>query len=178
VADTRPPASSPFVEATRPSATTTVAPAPSDTRTVAPAEATAAPFPSGYRISIPRLDIDLPIAEGEVRRDVEELRTPEGFAFHLPGTALPSETGNMYFYAHARRGMFLSLWEARRGDLVVISGPAPGWRCMISRGHAARLGDRRVLHAPDRLAAADLADPDRAVPSDPRFVVVALPRDR
>jgi len=55
-----------------------------------------APIPLGYRIQIPRLSIDLPIAEGDLARDVDQGRTPEGFtpeyvqhAFAAKGAARP-----------------------------------------------------------------------------------------
>src|SRR5207245_28418 len=77
------------------------------------------PVPEGFRIRIPRLGIDLPIQEGDLKRDTDDQRTPEGYAFHLPGTALPGEHGNAFLYAHARRQMFLTLWGARPGDEVL-----------------------------------------------------------
>src|SRR5207245_5830972 len=46
---------------------------------------TSPPISDGYRIQIPRLAIDLPIAEGDIERDVVVQQTPENFAFHLPG---------------------------------------------------------------------------------------------
>src|SRR5881394_1336944 len=49
----------------------------------------ASPIATGYRLQIPRLRIDLPLAEGDVARDIDLQQTPEGFAFHLPGTAIP-----------------------------------------------------------------------------------------
>ncbi|TMC67434.1 MAG: hypothetical protein E6J15_14695, partial [Chloroflexi bacterium] len=82
---------------------------PAESSTPAP---TVGPIPDGYRIRLPRLGIDLPIAEGDVERDVIVQQTPENFAFHFPGTAIPGTFGNSYIYAHARRGMFLSLWNA------------------------------------------------------------------
>jgi len=44
---------------------------------------------AGGRGQIPRLQIDLPIAEGDLARDVGQAKTSEGFAFHLPGTSIP-----------------------------------------------------------------------------------------
>ena len=62
-------------------------------------------IPPGYRIKVPRLAIDLPLAEGDIERDAVRQQTPENFAFHLPGSALPGDSGNAYFYAHARAGI-------------------------------------------------------------------------
>src|SRR5205823_11611615 len=36
-----------------------------------------APIPQGYRIQIPRLGIDLPLAEGDIDRDIDQQHTPE-----------------------------------------------------------------------------------------------------
>src|SRR6266571_2364887 len=107
-----------------PSASTPAATTSPDSTTLSPTpEATIGPIPDGYRIAMPRLGIDLPIAEGDLQRDVVIQRTPENFAFHFPGTAIPGTLGNSYIYAHARRGMFLSLWNARVGDNVSITTP-------------------------------------------------------
>jgi sortase (surface protein transpeptidase) len=88
----------------------TVSPSATPTTTATPA------IPPGYRVKIPRLAIDLPIAEGDIERDTVRQETPDNFAFHFPGTAIPGDRGNSYIYAHARRGMFLALWSAREGD--------------------------------------------------------------
>src|SRR5438445_10293965 len=53
-----------------------------------PATRAPSPIPPGYRLQIPRLGIDLPLAEGDITRDIDLQRTPEGSAFHLPGTAI------------------------------------------------------------------------------------------
>lgn len=82
------------------------------------AHAPLSPIPPGYRIQIPCLGIDLAILEGDVARDTVALQTPEDYAFHLPGTAIPGSGANAYLYAHARSGMFISLWDARAGDVV------------------------------------------------------------
>jgi LPXTG-site transpeptidase (sortase) family protein len=135
-----------------------------------------APIPLGYRIQIPRLSIDLPIAEGDLARDVDQQRTPEGFAFHLPGTSIPGLGSNTYLYAHARVGMFLALWDARPGDQVLVVAP-----------------DRRVLRyviadvrprvPPDDISVVQPTPDERLTlqtstgptPADPRFVAIAVP---
>ena len=75
------------------------------------------------RISIPRLGIDLPLALGDIQRDVVLGQTPEDVALMFPTTNLPGTGGNSYIYAHARNAMFLQLWDVRVGDRVRISGP-------------------------------------------------------
>jgi len=135
---------------------TSVAPTPA---------ATIGPIPDGYRVLVPRLGIDLPIAEGDVERDVVVQKTPENFAFHFPGTAIPGTPGNSYLYAHARQGMFLSLWNARVGDQVSITTPAGSalkfvsprciraFRRRIRAGFSRRLtSDSLFKRRPDRTA--------------------------
>lgn len=134
------------------------------------------PIPLGYRIQVPRLGIDLPIMEGDVERDTVLQQTPENWAFHLPGTAIPGRGANSYIYAHARRGMFLTLWNAAVGDEVWISTPdGKALRYVVAEVHP------RV--APDDISWASASPPERLTlqtstgpnPGDPRFVVVALP---
>jgi LPXTG-site transpeptidase (sortase) family protein len=141
-----------------------------------PASPTIGPIPDGYRIRIPRLSIDLPIAEGDVQRDTVVQQTPEGFAFHLPGTAIPGSGSNTYLYAHARRGMFLSLWNARVGDEVLISPPAGGpITYVVTEVHPRVPPDDISWVQPttaERLTLQTSTGPSR---EDPRFVVIAAP---
>jgi LPXTG-site transpeptidase (sortase) family protein len=67
------------------------------------------------RITIQRLRIDLPVVEGD------GIDAPLDKAAHYPGSGWPGGGTNIYLYAHARQGMFLSLWDARIGDLVVLT---------------------------------------------------------
>lgn len=67
------------------------------------------------RIRIPRLEIDLPIIEGD------GIDAPIDKAAHYPDTAWPDgELKNIYIYGHAQEGMFLTLWEAELGDEVIL----------------------------------------------------------
>ena len=154
-------------------ATASTSPAPT---TVRPLPTPLPPIPVGYRIQIPRLRIDLGILEGDVERDTVQLQTPENYAFHLPGTAIPGTGANSYLYAHARRGMFLSLWDAKIGDVVWISTPdGRALKYVVSEIHP-RVPPEDVVwttpSAPDRLTLQTSTGPN---PGDPRFVVVALP---
>ena len=133
-------------------------------------------IPPGYRIKIVRLGIDLPIAEGDLDRDMVRQETPENFAFHFPRSGIPGGGGNTYLYAHARRGMFLSLWSARDGDEVLIITPdARQLRYVITEVHA-RVDPSDVSWAApttsERLTLQTSTGPN---PRDPRLVVVALP---
>ena len=134
------------------------------------------PIPPGYRLQIPRLGIDLPLAEGDVARDIDLQRTPEGFAFHLPGTSQPGLGGNTYLYAHARAGMFLALWDAQVGDEVIVSTPdLRALRYVVSGVHARVAPDDVSWVQPtasERLTLQTSTGPD---PGDPRFVVIAIP---
>jgi LPXTG-site transpeptidase (sortase) family protein len=153
---------------TIPSATASASPSPTrDPRT---------PIALGYRIQIPRLGIDLPILEGDVTRDIEAQKTPEGAAFHLPGTSIPGLGSNTYLYAHARTGMFLSLWNARLGDEVFISTPdLKGFKYVVSEVQP-RVPPTDVSWVQpttsERLTLQTSTGPN---PGDPRFVVVAVP---
>jgi LPXTG-site transpeptidase (sortase) family protein len=149
---------------------TTLDPSASPTATPAPT------IPPGYRIKIARLAIDLPIAEGDIERDTVQQQTPDNFAFHFPGTAIPGDGGNSYIYAHARRGMFLSLWSARVGDEVTIVTPdGRERRYAVSEVHP-RVEPTDVSWAQptttERLTLQTSTGPN---PGDPRFVVIALP---
>ena len=134
-------------------------------------------IPDGYRVQIPRLRIDLPIKEGDLARDIDNQQTPEHAAFHLPRTAIPGDGSNTYVYAHARTGMFLSLWEAKEGDDVIIVAPDGKQLLYVVREVHPRIPyneTKWVLpSATERLTLQTSTGPD---PQDPRFVVVALPK--
>jgi sortase (surface protein transpeptidase) len=154
-------------------------PEPSPSPTVAVLSAVAPPQLQApavlYRVAIARLGIDLPIAEGDLGRDVERAQTPEHYAFHLPGTSLFGP-GNTYIYAHARVGMFLSLWNVRVGDVVVIQTPNGPREYLVAEIHP-RVPPTEVSWAQQtqdtRLTLQTSTGPNG---SDPRFVVVARPR--
>jgi sortase family protein len=162
-----------------PSATSSATPTPvgSVAPTASPtAVPTIGPIPDGYRVRMPRLGIDLPIAEGDVVRDSIEQQTPENFAFHFPGTAIPGTFGNSYLYAHARRGMFLALWNAKVGDEVSITTPSGGeLKFVVTEVHPRVPPAETSWLQPagdQRLTLQTSTGPNRA---DPRFVVVAAP---
>ena len=142
----------------------------------APGARAVSPIATGYRLQIPRLRIDLPLAEGDVARDIDLQQTPEGFAFHLPGTAIPGAGGNTYLYAHARTGMFLALWNAKVGDVVFVSTPdLRALKYVISEVHPRVAPDDVSWVQPttgERLTLQTSTGPD---PGDPRFVVIAVP---
>jgi LPXTG-site transpeptidase (sortase) family protein len=126
------------------------------------------------RISLPRLGIDLPLALGDVQRDVRLGATPEHVALLFPTTNVPGTGGNSYIYAHARDDMFLRLWEVKIGDRVRIAA-ADGTHFdytvtrILPRVDPA---DTSWLDAtgPERLTLQTSTGPTG---SEPRFVVVA-----
>ena len=73
------------------------------------------------RITVPRLGIDLPMALGDVERDVRQGATPENVALLFPTTNVPGTGGNSFIYAHARNDMFLQLWNVMLGDRVRVT---------------------------------------------------------
>ena len=78
----------------------------------------ASPATVGVRarqIQIPALGIDLKIVEGD------GIDAPIGKAAHYPGSGWPGGGTNIYLYAHAQKGMFLSLWNASVGDQVILT---------------------------------------------------------
>jgi sortase (surface protein transpeptidase) len=156
-----------------PTATVTIA----ATAPAVVAASSAPPRSTLYRITIPRLGINLLIKEGDVVRDIDQQHTPENYAFHLPGTAMPGESGNTYLYAHARVGMFLSLWSARPGDEVFVTAPDGRLFPYVIRDVLPRVAPTDVSSAQpsttERLTLQTSTGPNG---TDPRFVVFAFPR--
>lgn len=134
------------------------------------------PIALGYRIQIPRLGIDLPVAEGDIARDIEQQKTPENFALHLPGSAIPGQGSNTYLYAHARTGMFLTLWNARPGDEVFISTPdLKVLKYVILEVHPRIAVDDVSWVQPTASERLTLQTSTGPNPNDPRYVAVAVP---
>ena len=173
VAGTAMPRAGPVAPIAVPNARESATFSPTVSATPAP---TIGPIPDGYRIQMARLGIDLPIAEGDLYRDTVEQQTPENLAFHFPGTAIPGAVGNSYIYAHARRGMFLTLWNARIGDEVKITTPAGGELKFVVTDvyRSVPPADTSWLQPTDveRLTLQTSTGPNR---EDPRFVVIAAP---
>ena len=64
---------------------------------------------------IERLGINLRIVEGD------GIDAPLNKAAHYPGTGWPGGGTNIYIYGHAQEGMFLSLWDVKKGDEVTLT---------------------------------------------------------
>lgn len=148
-----------------------------------PVPTAAADLSVGLRIAIPRLGIDLPIELGDIARDVPRNgftgATPEHAALLFPGTSVPGQGGNSYIYAHARVGMFLSLWSVRLGDVVVVARADGSVVRTYSVGLVAPRVDPSDTHwlddsGPERLTLQTSTGPS---PTDPRFIAVAYPTE-
>jgi sortase (surface protein transpeptidase) len=159
----------------------TAAPSPIASSEPPPALPSATPAPSlgaGWRIAAPRLGIDLPLLDGDIERDVVRQATPVAAAFRFPLGPLPGELGNTYVYAHARRGMFLSLWGARAGDEIVVTRPnGSTLRYVVSELHPRVPADDLEFLQPTEDERLTLQTSTGPSASDPRFVVVARPRN-
>jgi LPXTG-site transpeptidase (sortase) family protein len=77
-------------------------------------------IPSGLRVRVPEVGIDLPIVEGD------GYNAPLYEAAHYPGTTWPGQGGRSVIYAHARVGMFGPLFGARVGEHIVINSAGGG----------------------------------------------------
>lgn len=169
-----------------PAALSTNAPSIPDTSAATP-EPTPSPRPESplppldqLHVSVPHLGIDLPLAYGDVERDVPRARypgnTPERVALVFPGSAPLRGGGNTYIYAHARVGMFLSLWDVRLNEVVTIY--APDRPEVLLRYVVVRIvprvdpSDTSWLDpgGPERLTLQTSTGPNAG---DPRFIVIA-----
>lgn len=73
---------------------------------------------SPTRIIIPNLNIDLPVKEAKVVNGYWEV-FPTGAGWGI-GSGLPGEIGNQVIFSHARKGMFLSLREAKIRQIIYV----------------------------------------------------------
>lgn len=90
------------------------------------------------RIAVPRLKLSAVAREGI---DAGTLAVAIG---HVPGTALPGETGNAAFAAH-RDTFFRPLRGAHEGDLVIVTTPRGTYRYRITGSEVVAPDDVSVL---------------------------------
>lgn len=70
------------------------------------------------RIIIPSLEIDLPVREAKIVKGYWEVfADTAGFGL---GSAYPGEIGNQVVFAHARKGLFLPLRNAKIGQKIYV----------------------------------------------------------
>ncbi len=123
------------------------------------------------RIVIARLGIDQRIVEGD------GLDAPIGKAAHYPGTAWPGGGSNIYIYGHARVGMFLSLWQARVGDKVVLTLTDGTTRTYVVSKVLPRVPWNDVAYLnPTPTEQLTLQTSTSYYATAPRFVVIAVPQ--
>ena len=82
------------------------------------------------RITIPALDIDLPVAEAKVENDLWQ--TFAGFAAHGVGSANPGERSNVVIFAHNRAGLFGNLKYAQVGSEITVLSNNRKFRYQVS----------------------------------------------
>ena len=122
------------------------------------------------RIRIPRLGIDLPIVEGD------GIDAPLDKAAHYPGTAWPGGGSNIYIYGHAREGLFIELWNARRGDEVILEAKdGATWSYEVTEVRPRTPYDAVELLEPTPTEQLTLQTSTSNTATAPRFVVIALP---
>ncbi len=122
------------------------------------------------RIRIPRLGIDLRIVEGD------GTDAPMNKAAHYPGTGWPDGATNIYIYAHAQTGMFLTLWQAKTGDEVfldLVDGTTR--RYLVSQVLPKVPWDALQYVAPTPTEQLTLQTSTGYTATSPRFVVIAEP---
>ncbi|MBI2187193.1 MAG: class D sortase [Acidobacteria bacterium] len=122
------------------------------------------------RIDIPRLGVSAVVRAGT---DARTLRLAVG---HIPGTAVPGETGNIGLAAH-RDTFFRRLRDIRAGDEIRLVTPEGTYRFRVDHTRIVSPTDVWVLN-PTRTAALTLVTcyPFTYIGSAPeRFIVRAVP---
>lgn len=95
--------------------------------------------PIGW-IDIPSAGVSVPVLSGD---DDQSLRLGAG---HIPGTALPGETGNVGLAGH-RDTCFRGLREVHKGDQIVLTTPAGSYVYVVDVTKVVAPGDVGVLKA-------------------------------
>lgn len=122
------------------------------------------------RIRIDQLGIDLRIVEGD------GVDAPLNKAAHYPGTGWPGGGTNIYIYAHAQTGMFLSLWDAQVGDAIVLDladGTTARYVVTVVKPKVA--WNALQYLAPTPTEQLTLQTSTSYTATAPRFVVIAVP---
>lgn len=134
---------------------------------------TPSPQPWGIvarRIRIPRLGIDLRIVEGD------GVDAPMNKAAHYPGTGWPGGGTNIYLYAHAQTGMFLTLWDAKVGDEIFLDlGDGTSRPYVVTQVKPKVPWNALQYLDPTPLEQLTLQTSTSYTPTAPRFVVIAEP---
>ena len=116
-----PPTAPPTAQLPSPVPIISAVPSPSTT------SASAANPPDGMRIKLPELQIDLPVVAGD------GVDAPLYKAVLYPLLQLPGSGNRSLIYAHARRGMFGPLFQAKVGQHIEVDRPgAPPLRYLVT----------------------------------------------
>ncbi|MHB8573011.1 MAG: sortase [Candidatus Dormibacteria bacterium] len=131
------------------------------------------PREDGYpRLKIPRLSIDLLIAQGDGKTPPAQAR-----AWVYPGTAFPGQPGNSYMYAHSRVGAFINLHKVSvspADDVQVDFGGGKVYHYTVTEIHnSVRYNDLSWIHHAAGTESLTLQTCDGFRDTDPRFIVVA-----
>jgi LPXTG-site transpeptidase (sortase) family protein len=122
------------------------------------------------RIRIARLDVDLPVVEGD------GLDAPIRKAAHYPGSAWPGGGSNVYIYGHAQEGMFINLWDAREGDVIELDLADSTTRVYIVDEVLPKVPWDAVEYLePTTSEQLTLQTSTSYQPTAPRFIVIAHP---
>jgi LPXTG-site transpeptidase (sortase) family protein len=122
------------------------------------------------RIRIARLGIDLRIVEGD------GVDAPLNKAAHYPGTGWPLGGTNIYLYAHAQTGMFLSLWDAKVGDEVDLDLKDGSTRRYVVTEVKPKVPWNALGYlAPTPTEQLTLQTSTSYTAAAPRFIVIAVP---
>ena len=133
--------------------------------------ATAAGEVRATRIRIERLGIDQKIIEGD------GIDAPIGKAAHFPGSGWPGGGTNIYIYGHAREGMFIKLWDARKGDTVVLDLADGTQRTYVVTKVLPKVAwDALQYLDPTPTEQLTLQTSTSYYATAPRFVVIAVPQ--
>jgi LPXTG-site transpeptidase (sortase) family protein len=136
-----------------------------------PASVTPSAQPVGIvakRVQVPRLGIDLRIVEGD------GTDAPMNKAAHYPGTGWPDGGTNIYIYAHAQKGMFLTLWDAKVGDEIDLTLADGTNRAYLVTDVKPRVPWNALeLLKPTPTEQLTLQTSTSYTPTAPRFVVIA-----
>ncbi len=144
--------------------------APAASTEVSPSPVNGEPGIVADRLVVPRLDIDLPVVEGD------GIDAPLHMAAHYPGTSWPGGGSNIYIYAHARQQMFQNLWNAQLGDLVFVDLVDGSQRVyQVSKIEPDIPWDDLSVLDPTSTEQLTLQTCTGTQDTDPRFLVIATP---
>ncbi len=82
------------------------------------------------RLAIPKLGIDAPVVEPAARSEKAYQQALENGVVHFPGTAMPGQAGNAYFFGHSSdylwapgsyKDVFAKLMSVRIGDEIEVT---------------------------------------------------------